>query len=63
MRPYICAGDIVYYNGKSYKVLNVYQNGTLKLRNVRGKVNEVLFHVPQDMIFEIQTGLLLNSTN
>ena len=38
--------DRVYMNGTLYKVVYIYDDGSLKLKSVRGKTNETIFRVP-----------------
>ena len=43
-------GDKVIYNSKLYKVLHIRDNGDLKLQSIRGKINQILFGVPQSFV-------------
>ena len=37
--------DEVYMNERLYKVVHIYDDGSLKLKSVRGKTNETIFRV------------------
>lgn len=37
--------DRVYMNEKLYKIVYVYDDGSLKLKSVKGKTNETIFRV------------------
>lgn len=39
-------GDRVYMNEKLYKVIHIYDDGSLKLKSIRGKIDETRFRVP-----------------
>lgn len=43
-------GDKVLYNSKFYKVIQIRDNGNLKLQSIRGKTNEVIFSVPTKLV-------------
>ena len=43
-------GDRVYINEKLYKVIHVYDDGSLKLKSIRGKIDETKFRVPVDFV-------------
>jgi hypothetical protein len=38
--------DRVYMNGTLYKIVYIYDDGSLKLKSVKGKTNETIFRVP-----------------
>ena len=38
--------DKVYMNEQLYKIIHIYDDGTLKLKSIRGKVDETVFRVP-----------------
>lgn len=38
--------DRVYMNGTLYKIVYIYDDGSLKLKSVGSKTNEALFRVP-----------------
>lgn len=42
--------DKVYMNEKLYKVIHIYDDGSLKLKGIRGKTNETVFRVPIDFV-------------
>ena len=42
--------DKVYMNEQLYKVIHIYDDGSLKLKSVRGKVDETVFRVPIEFI-------------
>lgn len=42
--------DRVYMNEKLYKIVYVYDDGSLKLKSVKGKTNETIFRVPTKLI-------------
>lgn len=43
-------GDRVYMNEKLYKVVHVYDDGRLKLKSIRGKIDETIFRVPVEFV-------------
>ena len=43
-------GDRVYMNDKLYKVIHVYDDGSLKLKSIRDKIDETRFRVPVDFV-------------
>ena len=38
--------DRVYMNERLYKITHIYNDGSLKLKSIRGKTNETVFRVP-----------------
>lgn len=42
--------DKVYMNEQLYKIVHIYDDGSLKLKSVRGKTNETIFRVPVDFV-------------
>lgn len=42
--------DRVIYDERLYKIVYVYDDGSLKLKSVRGKTNETIFRVPTKFI-------------
>ena len=38
--------DRVYVNEQLYKVTHIYDDGSLKLKSVKGKTNNIMFRVP-----------------
>lgn len=42
--------DRVYMNEQLYKIVYVYNDGSLKLKSVKGKTNETIFRVPTKFI-------------
>lgn len=42
--------DKVYMNEQLYKIIHIYDDGSLKLKSVRGKTNEIVFRVPTDFV-------------
>ena len=42
--------DRVYMNEQLYKVIHIYDDGSLKLKSVRGKTNETMFRVPTKFV-------------
>ena len=42
--------DRVYMNERLYKIIHIYDDGSLKLKSVRGKANETVFRVPIDFV-------------
>lgn len=42
--------DRVYMNEQLYKVVHIYDDGSLKLKSVKGKVNETIFKVPVELV-------------
>lgn len=42
--------DRVYMNERLYKIIHIYDDGSLKLKSVRGKTNETVFRVPIDFV-------------
>ena len=42
--------DRVYMNEQLYKVIHIYDDGSLKLKSVRGKTNETIFRVPIESV-------------
>lgn len=42
--------DKVYMNEQLYKVIHIYDDGSLKLKNVKGKTNEIIFRVPTEFV-------------
>ena len=47
-------GDKVIYNSRLYKIIYIYDNGDLKLQSVRGKSNEIIFHVPIKFVKKLE---------
>lgn len=45
--------DRVYMNERLYKIVYVYDDGSLKLKSVRGKTNETIFRVPTKFIRKV----------
>lgn len=45
--------DKVYMNEKLYKVIHIYDDGSLKLKSVRGKINETIFRVPTEFVNKV----------
>ena len=43
-------GDRVYMNEQLYKIIHIYDDGSLKLKSVRGKINEIVFKVPTNLV-------------
>ena len=37
-------------NEKPYKIVYVYDDGSLKLKSIKGKTNEIIFRVPTKFI-------------
>ena len=42
--------DRVYMNERLYKIIHIYDDGSLKLKSVRGKTSETVFRVPIDFV-------------
>ena len=42
--------DKVYMNEQLYKVIHIYDDGSLKLKGIRGKTNETIFRVPTKFV-------------
>lgn len=42
--------DKVYMNEQLYKVIHIYDDGSLKLRSVKGKTNCTMFRVPIELV-------------
>lgn len=42
--------DKVYMNKQLYKIVHIYDDGSLKLKNIKGKANETIFRVPIDFV-------------
>lgn len=42
--------DRVYMNEQLYKVIHIYDDGSLKLKSVRGKTNSIVFRVPTKFV-------------
>ena len=42
--------DKVYMNEQLYKIVHIYDDGTLKLKGVIGKINETVFRVPINFV-------------
>ena len=38
--------DKVYMNEQLYKIIHIYDDGSLKLKSIKGKINETVFRVP-----------------
>lgn len=45
--------DRVYMNEQLYKVIHIYDDGSLKLKSVKGKTNETIFRVPVEFVRKI----------
>ena len=42
--------DKVYMNKQLYKIVHIYDDGSLKLKSVKGKTNETIFRVPTEFV-------------
>ena len=42
--------DKVYMNEQLYKVIHIYDDGSLKLKSIRGKTDEIIFKVPTKLV-------------
>ena len=42
--------DRVYMNERLYKIIHIYDDGSLKLKSVGGKTNETVFRVSIDFV-------------
>lgn len=42
--------DRVYMNEQLYKIIHIYDDGSLKLKSIRGKTNETIFRVPTEFV-------------
>jgi hypothetical protein len=42
--------DKVYMNKQLYKIVHIYDDGSLKLKSIKGKTNEIIFRVPVDFV-------------
>ena len=42
--------DRVYVNEQLYKIVYIYDDGSLKLKSIRGKTNEIRFRVPIEFV-------------
>lgn len=42
--------DRVYMNERLYKIIHIYDDGSLKLKSVRGKTSETVFRVPTKFV-------------
>jgi hypothetical protein len=42
--------DRVYMNEQLYKIIHIYDDGSLKLKSARGKTSETVFRVPIDFV-------------
>lgn len=42
--------DKVYMNEQLYKIVHIYDDGSLKLKSVKGKTNETIFRVPTKLV-------------
>lgn len=45
--------DKVYMNERLYKVVYIYDDGSLKLKSVNGKSNETIFRVPTKFVNKV----------
>ena len=45
--------DRVYMNEQLYKIVHIYDDGSLKLKSVRGKTNETIFKVSVDFVTRV----------
>lgn len=45
--------DKVYMNEQLYKVIHIYDDGTLKLKSIRGKTNETIFRVSTKFVNKV----------
>lgn len=45
--------DKVYMNEQLYKVVHIYDDGSLKLKSVKGKTNEIIFKVPIKLVRKV----------
>ena len=45
--------DRVYMNGTLYKIVHIYDDGSLKLKSARGKINETIFKVPIEFVTKV----------
>lgn len=45
--------DRVYMNKQLYKVVHIYDDGSLKLKSVKGKTNEIIFKVPIKLVRKV----------
>ena len=45
--------DRVYMNEQLYKVIHIYDDGSLKLKSVKGKTNEIIFKVPIKLVRKV----------
>lgn len=45
--------DKVYMNEQLYKIIHIYDDGSLKLRSVKGKSNEIIFRVPTKFVNKV----------
>lgn len=44
--------DRVYMNEKLYKIVHIYDDGSLKLKSIIGKIDEIRFRVPVDFVIK-----------
>lgn len=42
--------DKVYMNEQLYKIMHIYDDGSLKLKSVRGKTDEIICRVPIELV-------------
>lgn len=42
--------DKVYMNEHLYKIIHIYDDGSLKLKSIRGKTNSTVFRVPIEFV-------------
>lgn len=42
--------DKVYMNEQLYKIVHIYDDGSLKLKSIKGKTNETIFRAPTKFI-------------
>lgn len=42
--------DKVYMNKQLYRIVHIYDDGSLKLKSVKGKANETIFRVPVNFV-------------
>ncbi len=42
--------DKVYMNKQPYKIVHIYNDGSLKLKSINGKTSETIFRVPVNFV-------------
>ena len=42
--------DKVYMNKQLYKIVHIYDDGSLKLKSIKGQTNKTIFRVPTEFV-------------